>query len=137
MSLQRRLRPPRQVGNLAFLVYARQSETYRLTREHFEAEGVRFRANMCLGDMVAIKEMAKLGIGVGIVAPWVAREELAEGSLVALPICREPLVREWGVFHHRTKEFSEIEQAFIDVSEDVARAVQLSVPGAEVASLGK
>lgn len=120
--------PEEELSKESFLVYARKSETYRLTRAHFEHEGVRFRANLCLGDMVAIKEMAKLGIGVGIVAPWVARDELAEGSLVALPICREPLTRKWGVFHHAPKEFSEIEQAFLEICETVSRGVELAAP---------
>ena len=44
-----------------------------------------------LGSMEAIKELAKIGVGVGVIAPWVARQELAAGSLVALPLGARPL----------------------------------------------
>ena len=36
--------------------------------------------------MEAVKELLKAGLGVGILAPWMARRELAERSLVALPL---------------------------------------------------
>jgi DNA-binding transcriptional LysR family regulator len=47
-----------------------------------------------LGSMEATKELVKLGIGVSILAPWIARKEIEDGSLVALPLGRPALARE-------------------------------------------
>jgi DNA-binding transcriptional LysR family regulator len=67
--------------------------------------------------MQAIKEMAKLGIGVGIVAPWVAAREIADGSLRVVDIDESGLEREWGVFHSPKREPSLVEDAFIGLCE--------------------
>lgn len=113
--------PLGELSDEAFLVYARASETYRLIRNHFEGAGVRFRATLSLGDMGAIKEMAKIGIGVGIVAPWVVSAELGSGDLVALPIRKAPLSRVWGVFTHESKELSAVEEAFMGICGEMAQ----------------
>lgn len=67
--------------------------------------------------MQAIKEMAKLGIGVGIVAPWVASRELDDGSLKMVSIANPGIEREWGVFHSPKREPSLVEEAFIGLCE--------------------
>ena len=46
--------------------------------------------------MEAIKELVKLNLGVSILAPWIVRKEIAEKSLVALPLGRKKLRRKWG-----------------------------------------
>ena len=70
-----------------------------------------------LGDMQAIKEMAKIGIGVGIVAPWVAAREIQEGSLRVVKMNGPAIEREWGVFHSPKREPSLVEEAFIGLCE--------------------
>jgi DNA-binding transcriptional LysR family regulator len=67
--------------------------------------------------MQAIKEMAKLGIGVGIVAPWVAAREIGDGSLKVVEIDEPKIGREWGVFHSSKREPSLVEEAFIGLCE--------------------
>jgi DNA-binding transcriptional LysR family regulator len=47
--------------------------------------------------MEAIKEMVKVGLGVGGLAPWVTAREVATGSLVSVPFPASPMKREWGV----------------------------------------
>jgi LysR family transcriptional regulator, low CO2-responsive transcriptional regulator len=80
-----------------------------------------------LGDMQAIKEMAKLGIGVGVVAPWVAAREIADGTLRTVPIANPEIEREWGVFHSPRREPSLVEEAFIGLCE----MTFASMPGAQ------
>ncbi|MBK1833335.1 LysR family transcriptional regulator [Roseibacillus ishigakijimensis] len=114
--------PLDEVAEESFLVYAKNSETHRLIRHHFDSLGVKLRATLNLGAMEAIKEMARIGIGVGIVSPWVAREELEKGQLVQVPIRKEPLVREWGAFCHETKSLSLVEETFMGICELTARS---------------
>ncbi|HVJ46385.1 MAG TPA: LysR family transcriptional regulator [Luteolibacter sp.] len=100
-----------------FIIYAKATETHRLIEEWFEKKGGRGKKPLVLGDMQAIKEMAKLGVGVGIVAPWIASREIAEGSLKAIAIPDPGIEREWGVFHSANREPSLVEEAFIGLCE--------------------
>lgn len=113
-------------SKIQFIIYARATETHRLVEEHFENLGVRPRAPLVLGDMEAIKQMSKIGMGVGIIAPWVARRELEEGSLVALPVGPEPIEREWAVCWNGERQLTLIEETFAGIAEMVGQ--QLGTP---------
>jgi DNA-binding transcriptional LysR family regulator len=102
------------LGREQFIVYARATETYRLVEKHLS--GVAMRPPLVLADMEVIKEMAKVGVGIGVVAPWVARRELDEGSLVAIPISQPPLRREWGFYSLECKTRSLVEETFVGIS---------------------
>lgn len=80
-----------------FILYSKTSYTFRLIQNYFQREHMAL--NMCveLASIEAIKELVKLNIGVGILAPWVARKELEEASLLRLPLGRKRLRRTWGV----------------------------------------
>ena len=124
--------PLEEIAAESFLIYAKKSETYRLIRSHFEELGVKLRATLSLGTMEAIKEMARVGIGVGIVSPWVARTELDRGQLVQVPICSKPLIREWGIFSHESKKLSLVEDAFLGISQVAARILSVESEAQEV-----
>ena len=100
-----------------FIIYAKATETHRLIEEWLEQEAGRGKKPLVLGDMQAIKEMAKLGIGVGVVAPWVAAREITDGSLKVVRIAGPGIEREWGVFHSPKREPSLVEEAFIGLCE--------------------
>jgi DNA-binding transcriptional LysR family regulator len=96
-----------------FIIYAKGTETNRLVQDWLDREVGRSRKPVVLGDMQAIREMAKLGLGVGIVPPWVAKREIADGSLRLIPISEPGIEREWGGFHSPRKEPSLVEEALI------------------------
>ncbi len=100
-----------------FIIYAKATETHRLIEEWLELEGGRGKKPLVMGDMQAIKEMAKLGIGVGLVAPWVAAKEIADGSLIVIHIGRASIEREWGVFHSPRREPTLVEETLIGLCE--------------------
>jgi DNA-binding transcriptional LysR family regulator len=99
------------------IIYAKATETHRLIEEWLVQKGGCVRPRLVLGDMQALKEMAKSGIGVGMVAPWVAAREIAEGSLVMVEISDPTIERQWGVFHSSEREPSLVEEAFISLCE--------------------
>ena len=105
------------INDHQFIIYAKATETYRLIEEWLEQKGGHGKKPLVLGDMQAIKEMAKLGIGVGIVAPWVAAREIEDGSLKVVNINEPGIEREWGVFHSPKREPSLVEEAFIGLCE--------------------
>jgi LysR family transcriptional regulator, low CO2-responsive transcriptional regulator len=100
-----------------FIIYAKATETHRLIESWMNKMAGKIKKPLVLGDMQAIKEMAKLGTGVGIVASWVVAKEIAEGSLNALRIPGPEITREWGVFHSTQRQPSLVEEAFIGLCE--------------------
>ena len=69
-----------------YILYNKHSITFRIIEEYFRREEMVLNAVIELGSMEAIKELVKLGLGVSILAPWIARREIDEGSLVALSL---------------------------------------------------
>jgi len=105
------------LGDQHFIIYARATETHRLIEDWMERMAGKIKQPLVLGDMQAIKQMAKLGTGVGIVAPWVAAREIADGSLCAVSFPEPRIRREWGVFHSAQKVPSLVEESFIGLCE--------------------
>ena len=115
------------INDQQFIIYAKATETYRLIEEWLEQKGGHGKKPLVLGDMQAIKEMAKLGIGVGIVAPWVAAREIEDGSLRVVTINEPGIEREWGGFHSPKREPSLVEEAFIGLCEMAFAAMPSSL----------
>jgi DNA-binding transcriptional LysR family regulator len=101
------------------ILYNQTSYTFRLVKEYFHTEGLPLANFLELGSMEAIKELAKVGIGIGVLAPWVARTELETGALVSLPLGRRKLRRRWGVAHLRGRRLSLGEETFVGLCQTV------------------
>jgi DNA-binding transcriptional LysR family regulator len=111
--------PREDMAHQHFILYNRHSYTFRLIEKFLHEEGVVLRSYIEFGSMEAIKEMVKLGLGVSILAPWIAVDELAEGSLVALPLGRRKLKRRWGILFWRGRRLSLAEETFIGLCRSV------------------
>jgi DNA-binding transcriptional LysR family regulator len=120
--------PRAQVAQETLILYNKSSLTFRLLADYFREERVTLSNYIELGAMEAIKELAKTGVGVGVTAPWVARAEIAAGSLVAVPLGVRPLVRQWGVGHLRGRRLALGEETFMNLCQEVARQVQVNNP---------
>ncbi len=105
--------------NETLILYNQTSYTFRLVKEYFRAAGMPLADFLELGSMEAIKELVKIGLGVGVLAPWVARAELATGALVSLPLGRRKLRRRWGVAHLRGRRLSLGEETFVGLCSSV------------------
>lgn len=95
------------------ILYNQTSYTFRLVKDYFRTEGLPLENFLELGSMEAIKELVKIGLGAGVLAPWVARAELESGALVARPLGKRKLRRRWGVAHVRGRRLSLGEETFI------------------------
>ena len=103
-----------------YILYGKASYTFQMIEAYFRKEQIVLHSLLDLGNMEAIKELVKLGLGVSILAPWTARKELREGSLVALPLGKRKLRRRWGVLHWRGRRLWLAEETFIGLCEQVA-----------------
>lgn len=98
-----------------YIFYSKNSYTFQMVGKYFSEDEMVLKTVMELGSMDAIKEMVKLGMGISVLAPWIVRREIEEGTLVALPLGRRKLKRKWGVMHWRNRPLGYPEQAFIDM----------------------
>lgn len=116
---KRKVAPSAEIDEQTFVTYSKGSLTFETIRRHFRSEGHSFSKVIELGSMEAIKELVKIGIGVGIIAPWVAQKEVAESSIHLLAPSRKPLKRSWGVCHLKDRRLSLMEETFTGLCESV------------------
>ncbi len=102
-----------EIARQNYILYKRRSYTSAMIEEYFREDDIVLFSQLDLGNMEAIKELVKLGIGVSILAPWTARKELEVGTLVALPLGKRKLRRRWGVLHWQGRRMSLVEETFI------------------------
>lgn len=122
--------PLQNIGGQLLVLYSSGTYTFELVSRHFAAAGVAPANVIELGSMDAIKEMAKLGLGAGIFAPWIAAAEVESGTLVPLPLGPAPLPRRWCAAFRSSRPLALAEQTFIGLCQAVAdnlsfRAVQV------------
>ena len=110
----------RQLVEQHMVVYSRSSATFRLIERYYLKMNVPLRDWIELGDMGAIKELVKLGLGISVTAEWTARPEVAEKSLVLLHLPGAKLQRSWCIGAANGRELSLAEQTFIGLCQAVA-----------------
>ena len=99
--------------NQHFLLYQRPSTTFRRAEEFFLRSGVALASYVEIPSFEIMKQLARLGLGVALMAPWVATKELAEGSLVMRPTPRSTVNRNRVVVHQGNRGLRKLEQTFI------------------------
>ena len=107
-----------------YILYGKGSYTFQMIEDYFRADQIVLHSQLDLGNMEAIKELVKLGLGISILAPWSARKELEGKSLFALPLGKRKLKRRWGVLHWRGRRLSLAEETFIGLCEDVCEKIE-------------
>jgi DNA-binding transcriptional LysR family regulator len=110
-----------QIVRESYIFYTKASYTFQMVEDHFKNEEMVLNKVLELASMEAIKEMVKLNLGVSVIAPWIAREEIEEGSLVCLPLGRRKLNRRWGILHLRGRRLSLSEEDFITLCKTVTK----------------
>lgn len=118
--------------------YNKSSYTFRLVSDYLREEGGAPAQVIELGSMDAIKELVKIGLGVGVLAPWVARAEIESGALVDLPIGRRHLRRRWCVAYLKGRKLQLGEETFVGLCQTVTRdIVTIQHPAPAVPKAGK
>ena len=113
----------REVPLQNYVLYDRNSYTFRLVDDYFRQDRLVLNTFIELGSMEAIKELVKLNLGISILAPWIAREELQSGSLVALPLGKRKLRRQWGIVRWRSRTLNLAEETFVALCREVTASL--------------
>ena len=106
-----------EISDQNFVLYNKVSYTFRIIKDYFRKEDIEINRFIELGSMEAIKELVKIGMGVGILAPWIVRKELESRILVSLPLGRTKLKRRWGISYQKGRKLNLIEETFIGLCE--------------------
>src|SRR5262249_38870616 len=113
-----------EIARQRFIVYAKTSYLFQMIEQYFHREKLELPTSIELGNMEAIKEMVKLGLGVSILAPWVAQKEIAEASLKTLPLGRARLKRRWGLLFSKRAPLNLQQSTFVRLCRTVAETLQ-------------
>src|SRR5215469_5668730 len=113
-----------EVPRQNYILYNKRSITFRLIEDYFRREQMVLNTVFEVGSMDATKELVKLGLGISILAPWIARKEIEEGSLVALPLGRRKLQRRWGILHWAGRRLNLAEETFIGLCKSACVPLQ-------------
>ena len=112
-----------QMAGQRMVLYSRGSTTFKLLERYFAKLRVPLHDVIELGEMGAIKELVKLGLGVSVMAAWAARAEVAERSLVLLPLPGGRLKRQWSIAALRGRAMSVAEQTFTGLCQSVSTSL--------------
>jgi DNA-binding transcriptional LysR family regulator len=111
----------KEIPTQNYVLYHRNSYTFRLVDDYFRRERLVLNTFIELGSMEAIKELVKLNLGISILAPWIARTELQSGALIAMPLGRRKLRRQWGIVRWKSRPLNLAEETFVSLCREVAR----------------
>ncbi|MDB5326093.1 MAG: transcriptional regulator, LysR family [Phycisphaerales bacterium] len=84
-----------QLTDQQWIMYNPASATFGVVERHLTKLRVQLGSPIELGSVEAIKELVKVGLGISVLAKWVVRNELAEGSLLWRPLPGPKLLRDW------------------------------------------
>lgn len=107
-----------EIAKEHFILYNRSSQTFRTVENYFQDEGILLNSTMELGSIETIKELVKIGLGISVLATWIAQKEIKEGSLVAMALGRRKLRRQWGILSLRGRELSKVERDFVELCSE-------------------
>jgi LysR family transcriptional regulator, low CO2-responsive transcriptional regulator len=115
-----------EIPRQSYILYSKRSITFRLIEHYFRREEMVLNTVLEVGSMEATKELVKLGLGISILAPWIAQKEIEAGSLADLPLGRKKLQRRWGILHWRGKRLSLAEETFVGLCKSACATLQKS-----------
>ena len=108
----------KEIASQALIVYDRSAVTTKMIFAALKKVGVPPADVLSLGSMEAIKEMVKVGLGVGVLAPWVTAREVEAGSLVKVPFPVATMAREWGVASYSGQRLSFMAETFLGLCRE-------------------
>jgi len=110
-----------EIHRQRYILYRRTSSTVRMIEEYFSADQIVLDTVMEVGNMDSIKELVHRGLGISIVAPWIAATESELGTFVCLPLGSKPLQRSWGLLHWQGRPFTLVQETFADLCGSMMR----------------
>ncbi len=107
--------PLRGLEGEAFIAFADEIPTRKLTDERLRAAGVHVRIAASFDNIETIKNLVEIGSGVALVPEDTVRQEVREGALVAIPLApADSFRRPVGILLKRTRTRRAAVRAFVE-----------------------
>jgi DNA-binding transcriptional LysR family regulator len=100
------------------ITYNKASHTYQLLLDRLAKEEVGTPKTMEVREAEAITEMVKVGLGIAVQPPWVVRDDLQAGRLVALTLGRTGMKRLWATAYVQGRQLPAYGQTFIRICRE-------------------
>jgi DNA-binding transcriptional LysR family regulator len=113
----------KQIAAQTFICDSTESYTFRLLEKYFKSEGVRLKLGLELGNLEAVKETVRNGMGITALAPWTVREEIDNKSLVAVPLGKRKLKRNWCLLRSPDRKPSLAEETFSKLTAEATSSM--------------
>lgn len=111
----------RDIESNSFLCYAQSSFTHRKMLNFFRDNGVNIKNFTEIGNVSTIKELVKIGQGVGLLPEWVLSQELIDGTIDIIPTPYGNIDRNWGILSLHGRQLNLLEETFIGLAHDCCR----------------
>lgn len=114
-----------EIQKQQFIIYPRTSLTTHFLEDFFKRQQVTPNAFMEVASTTAILKLVKLKLGIAILAPWTADQDLTDGSLLMRPLGNKPLHRRWAVISLASRRMTLAEETFCRLCRNAATAMRL------------
>jgi len=105
---------PAEIGSEPLLTYRRNTLTWIMIHHHFSLDGIQPTIAVDCDSVATIRELARIGMGVGILARWSVDSDVAQGTLACARLGRRPLIRKWAAFSLRSRRPSLVQTLFLE-----------------------
>lgn len=112
--------PRAEIPAQQFVFNSARSYTYRLLEKYLARESLPLKHVLELGSLEALKETVQRGLGVTALAPWTVRKELTEKKLVAVPLGKRKLRRNWCLLRSLDRKSALAEETFVRLCGEAA-----------------
>jgi len=114
-----------EIQKQQFISYTRNSLTALLLEEYFRRLQIVPNAAIEVGSTTAILKLVQLNLGLAVLAPWTADQELSDGSLNMRPLGPKPLHRRWAVISLASRRMTLAEETFCRLCRSAATGMRL------------
>jgi DNA-binding transcriptional LysR family regulator len=115
----------KEVLDETIIISSRASQNFTILQEHFLKLGVRLTQFMELGSTEAIKELAKLGLGVAVGGRWIAKQEIEAKQLVPIVMPKSEIKRRWIASSLKGRPLNLAERTFIGLCKEVGKLLRI------------
>lgn len=110
-----------EIPRTKLILPERGGNTYASIEAYFRREKIAIQPFIEIANEQAILEFIRLNMGVGVLPRWLASDAVEQGVLVALPLGRRRLRREWGIMCAKDRKPSLAENLFVSICRSVFR----------------
>ena len=112
---------PAEIYSQHFILPNSNSYSIRMIRDYFKRAGLRMSSSVEMGNVEATKALIRAGVGIGVLATWMVREEVRRGELALVDLPEDHLRRDWVITHPCGRNLNVFEQTFVGLSEAFCR----------------